>query len=652
MKPIIILIIIVLFPLSAIISQNNSDNILINGGFESGKSGKLPDGWNGDKRFYSIDKEAISGSYSLKYSNNNPSIYPICSQNINLKPGVTYSAGAMIKTSNVSGNDFGASFCIEWLDENGKWLGGNYPQGIKGTNNWTKISTIFTMPGNATKALFCCYVRKGMTGTAWFDEVYLKPYSTDKMDVILLSPVYRGLIFEDGNPEINISVNLSGFKNDLAHFGLTGKLIDSSGKEFKSSITEIEHNNLQYQISIDSKDIPIGSYLIKVNLIGKNNKLLDSWESVIKKISAADKPLVYFDDYKRLIVNGKEMFPLGMYWGSINEPDLKIYADSKFNFLLPYSPPTDDQMLLAEKYKLRVIFSVKDYYQGLKFAPPEIKSLGDEAILLNKKLQHFKDSPSLLGWYNNDELTLDYIDRLDDHYKQISSTDPNHPVLSIIINPDQSEFYTQSCDVIGSDPYVIPKSPLYNVGMAAYSVNESIEYSRPVWMVIQAHNIGNYREFIPDPENYRSPTYDEMRSMAWQSICEGASGLLFYSFFDLKRNPDVPFDTQWSYLKKIAEEIANVSDILLSVEKADGVKIEGIDGDNSWFNWIAKNYNNHLYIFVVSNGKGAGNIKINIPGNYSGVHIMNEQSHKLPLINSEFSDSLRNMELKVYLAEF
>ena len=55
-----------------------------------------------------------------------------------------------------------------------------------------------------------------------------------------------------------------------------------------------------------------------------------------------------------------------MYWSSINEDDLKIYADSKFNCLMPYGSPSAGQIDLAGRYGLKVIYSVKDF---TPFAP-------------------------------------------------------------------------------------------------------------------------------------------------------------------------------------------------------------------------------------------------------------------------------------------
>ena len=110
--------------------QIPDQNFLINGDFEQSKNGILPDYWNGDSKFYSWSSIAATGRHSLEYSNSDSSVYKLCLQTLNIKPGKNYTAGIKIKTVDISGNDYGASFCVEWLDGNGKYLGGAHPKGI------------------------------------------------------------------------------------------------------------------------------------------------------------------------------------------------------------------------------------------------------------------------------------------------------------------------------------------------------------------------------------------------------------------------------------------------------------------------------------------------------------------------------------------
>ena len=214
----------------------------------------------------------------------------------------------------------------------------------------------------------------------------------------------------------------------------------------------------------------------------------------------------------------------------------------------------------------------------------------------------------------------------------------------------QAAMYLNSTDIIGSDPYVIPKSQVSGVGQATKTINNIINESRPVWMVIQAHNIGNYK-FIPDPQNYRSPTFDEMRSMSWQSICNGANGLIYYSYFDLKSNPDVSFDIQWNNLKRIADEIDKVSPVLLSTNTNDNIKVEGTNGVNTWFNRMAKEYNNKIYVFVVNNGSTDGEIKVSFPVSIRTINLWDNNSLNLKNDNSQFIDTLKSFDLKIYVLE-
>ena len=60
--------------------------------------------------------------------------------------------------------------------------------------------------------------------------------------------------------------------------------------------------------------------------------------------------------------------------------------------------------------------------------------------------------------------------------------------------------------------------------------------------------------------------------MAWQCVAAGANGLIFYSFFDLFKEPNgVSFETRWADVKKVAEEFAARIPMLLSVEPVPAV---------------------------------------------------------------------------------
>ena len=212
-------------------------------------------------------------------------------------------------------------------------------------------------------------------------------------------------------------------------------------------------------------------------------------------------------------------------------------------------------MDLAQQYGLKVIYSVKDWYAGSTHgARRSIKTEADEEPLVREAVRQFRDHPALLAWYLNDELPQKFMPRLEAHQRWVAEEDPQHPTWVVLYQVREVGDYIRTFDVIGSDPYPIGRQPgVHGGGVDQSRPFRQVESARPMWQVPQAHNWGNYEE--ADKKKGRTPSYAEKRSMAWQCICEGATGLVFYSWFDVKRNPDVPFETQWQDLKRIAAEI-------------------------------------------------------------------------------------------------
>ena len=69
----------------------------------------------------------------------------------------------------------------------------------------------------------------------------------------------------------------------------------------------------------------------------------------------------------------------------------------------------------------------------------------------------------------------------------------------------------------------IPRYAASGVGRVVDMANELMDSARPLWQVIQAHNL---RFFYPYCHGCRTPTLQEQRSMAWQSIVRGANGIV------------------------------------------------------------------------------------------------------------------------------
>jgi hypothetical protein len=111
--------------------------------------------------------------------------------------------------------------------------------------------------------------------------------------------------------------------------------------------------------------------------------------------------------------------------------------------------------------------------------------------------------------------------------------------------------------------------------------------------------------------------------MAWQCICQGATGLVFYSWYDVRRNPDVPFDVQWAGLQRVAAEIDQRSPVLLSVEPVPAVTVAG--AAPGWLHWLARVHGGKLYLVAVNNdGDGDGSVAFRLPAVPTAVRELGE----------------------------
>lgn len=241
--------------------------------------------------------------------------------------------------------------------------------------------------------------------------------------------------------------------------------------------------------------------------------------------------------------------------------------------------------------------------------------------------------------------------------------------------------YMNTFDVIGTDPYPInsPYNKSSTDGQAAGVGREvdvslaGIDSARPLWEVIQAHNLRNYKK---DCSACRTPSPKEERSMAWQAICRGANGIVYYSFFDIKRNDDVPFATQWKVLSDVAAEIDAFAPVLLSDEGAAPSVSASVGGTGtsstgespSWLatraRWAQASPDMHnaennaavFYLFVANDGNGAGTVTFTLDSSVGSitsreVEVVSEptprklKAHK---DGTSFSDQIEQLDVVVY----
>ena len=552
-------------------------DIVVNGGFDDVKDGTTI-GWRDvGRRYVFRDGTGRNGTRGLCYENDDPKFYSFPGQKVPFKTGRAYEFEVWVKTENLQGDDSGATLCIEWSDKNGKWLGGTYPRGVKGTSGWTRVKGITgRIPENATTVRVNPYVRKGMTGKAWFDDLSVCEYVPPPVTGVY-STAYRN-IASDGDVTFRVALDVSPDDGGELWF---------SYRDAKGDLRRVRAVNAPHDgVTLPVASMKAGRQDVVAEFFKGTNRI-GSATCAFTRIERLPPRAVWFDKHGRTIADGKPFFPLGMYWGAITTNKIEKYAMGPFNCLMPYQPPkSPDLMDLCHEKGLKVIYSVKDIYHGTRWVPKGIASEEDEARFIKDRVSRFKNHPALLAWYLNDELPLSMLPRLTARRALMEELDPGHPGWTVLYQYTMIRDYMPSFDVVGTDPYPIPmKSAATATEWTRQTVSGTFG-CKPVWQVPQAFNWAAYKKKPEEKGKYRAPTEAELRSMCWQCIANGANGLVLYSYFDLEKRPDGDdFDKRWAECCRVGAEIRAQFPVLLSSEGVGRRIVSNLDYEQPDEDW-------------------------------------------------------------------
>ncbi|MFD3258140.1 polysaccharide lyase family 8 super-sandwich domain-containing protein [Paenibacillus lentus] len=176
-------------------ASDTGDNLVPNGGFEnvvftgnaSWADGIQPQGWGawlakGHGRVSATDAVYYSGAYSVQIEHLSADDRTGLSLDVPIAGGITYEFSARIKTADVvsSGgvfvrkNFYKSIAGLDGSTKNEKVGDGPSTAKLDGTNNWTLKEAVLSAPAEAKYVRIEPFFETG-AGTAWFDDVTLKP---------------------------------------------------------------------------------------------------------------------------------------------------------------------------------------------------------------------------------------------------------------------------------------------------------------------------------------------------------------------------------------------------------------------------------------------------------------------------------------------
>jgi len=182
-------------------------NVLANGGFDGG-GGSIPSGWSvGPAGAWSLDSAGRNGSsLRLEDADRHREIVASAEQAVTLEPGL-YTIEGWVKAAGLGAGDerSGVRICLDGRPRLNWW---KCTDVVRGTNGWTAIrqAQIAVTDRGAYRLTVGAY---GVpTGRAWFDDVSLSRIEGPPLDVYLLYPNFRGMLFDDRSQTVRVGVTL------------------------------------------------------------------------------------------------------------------------------------------------------------------------------------------------------------------------------------------------------------------------------------------------------------------------------------------------------------------------------------------------------------------------------------------------------------
>ncbi|MBC7288844.1 MAG: hypothetical protein H5T86_12580, partial [Armatimonadetes bacterium] len=236
---------------------------------------------------------------------------------------------------------------------------------------------------------------------------------------------------------------------------------------------------------------------------------------------------VIIDEYNRLLVDGKPMFPCGFYGAPDNDELTKPIADAGYNTVLTYAQDPEVCRRWLDMCQRLGLW-------GIVHVPrPFVPNFDEDK--LRAAVRKVKDHPALLAYYLFDEPSPSRPGERPEDLKRVYDVlvdeDPYHPVTICINVPANERVYLESYDVLMIDVYPVRhvRGRLTEIAERMDHAWSSTEGRKPVWFIPQTFGwdvvVG-----LEGPPTWLTPTPEEERAMQYLALTHGARGSVAYCY--------------------------------------------------------------------------------------------------------------------------
>jgi hypothetical protein len=505
-------------------------NLLVNGDLRSGLQG-----WTLNQACFSLDGTGDSAGLHLQEPCGQP--YPSAGNAFRAPPGL-YTISAEIKTqSSIIVPKGRAGARIRLLEvPAGKWAMTN---AIAGASDWTTVAKGHAGVADGSVGVFSAETIGKVTGVSWFRRFFLRRELPAPLEIFLLYPNYRGIMFSDQSQVARVAIDVTPpADTTVAQLRVVLELIDAGGKVLSTQRLSPPAGGSMVA-SVEMGSLPRGQYRLQGSLEGPGNKRLFTQSSyTIAKLSSETRTSMkaWIDSDNIIHMGGRPRFVIGLYdttpqstTPAFYTPRLKAIAQAPINLMINYFINNAKAEVIypytkaMEPFGIFYLATVGAFFPENSSYPKWARAanVGPDQVI-TQHAQALAGDSHVVGYYTCDECPAEVQPKRFHQYGLIKQYDPASIAIAVEDFSDEFQFWRDTVDVLGTDPYVIgTHSPESYVGDATRKAIGAVHGARPVWTVIQF-----FRMTIPS----HFPTEQEVHDMSWMAITEGARGVFYWSY--------------------------------------------------------------------------------------------------------------------------
>ena len=641
--------------LTALPSVSLGPDRLTNGGFET-LSGGGPASWTTGSGWAVDQLVKHSGTFSYRATGG----FATSTQTLQLRRG-TYRLSGWIRTQGVgSGTSNGVRLQFDFRPHTNFWT---TTEVISGTRDWTRyeLPNIIVSQDAAVTIKLENFNNGG--GTVWFDDVRLEEQQAQSVDVYMLYPNFRGMLFDDGPATMRFDVSVTPPGGDLSRYRVTGALRDEATGQVLLSQTYAAAARFEAEMTgtLMQHGRP---YLATFALVDfSSNQTVYTYPAYrVSRVPAGMRTSlnVTFDERNRVLVRGVPRFVLGVYDSgssySTNDAfwENQLWSPTgdrrmdgmRINFYLNYwfgEAPMDAMRALMGNLQRRGVMYLQTGNCFDRFAA------GNQFAINSSEgyVRDFGAQAGSGGYYTIDECQSSLIPGAFAQYDRLRRLDPDSVTFATNFGNPDLPLWRDAADIVSTDPYPLfgaQPSAGYNhgqVGQWTARTREAVMDARPFMTVLQ---------FFKFTSQGRWPTVTEMRNHAWMAIVEGARGLWWWSLGDnALRNVCSDWcaekTTYMNNLKTVVNEIAALEPALLADDTPGALSGNSNTGA---IRTKVKLHNGRGYVFAynTTNATAGATFTWNTtPGNVT----VNAENRTLSVSGRSFTDSFAPYQAHVYV---